>query len=306
MAKFCTKCGRPLEEGAICNCETTQNAQVAAQTTQEVAPTPAQQTTQQTTQQATQQAPQQTVAKVNGFDFNLYFKTVLDTFVGITKKPVTAGIDFIAKADLSIALFFIALQAIFTGLFSMVVCSKIGAAISTLGSLTSLVSGSSSKDNDVLDLIKMPYFKGFILTVLISIILTGILALVLFGANKVLKNIVTINQMVAAASLRSVFAVFTSLFAIIIFFINPTIGVLFFFAGNLVGVILIVMTLPKNAATENLVPIVMGVAFVIFMIVSLFIMSKCWTIYVPSAIKEGIDGLKDLISDPTEIMESIF
>lgn len=303
MAKFCTKCGRPLEEGEICTCQQ-KTVQAEAVVKTEQAETESTQPSQ-VAQQA-QQAAQQAVKQVASYDYNAYFKKVTGAFIEISKKPVTAGAEFIGKADLAVTMFFIVIQGILTGLFTLVIATKIGSIITGLGNLASSFSSSSSKKNNASDIIKMPYFKGFILTVFISVMLTVLLALILYAANKVLKNVVTFKQMLTAASLRSIFTVYTTLFAIIVFLINPMAGIVCFFSGNLVGMFVIAMTLPDNAATKNLVPFIMAAAFFVFMIVSLFVISKCWTIYVPDVIKAGIGTMKNMFSDPSEFFESFF
>ena len=102
MGNFCTKCGKPLADGEVCNCQGAapqiDPAQQAAPQQQSAAPqqqyqqAPQQQyqqvPPQQYQQQYQQMAPQQSAASD-------YFKQFFNTALNVWKKPVTAGKEYV-------------------------------------------------------------------------------------------------------------------------------------------------------------------------------------------------------------------
>ena len=128
MGNFCTQCGRPLQEGEVCNCtaQAAPNPAPAAPTPTPVAPnpltppqaepTPAPAHTQATTPAPTpvQAAPIQSSREIKqGFE-NL--GTALKT---IWKNPAEAVSALAKKESWLAALILIAAQALFSGLFAL-------------------------------------------------------------------------------------------------------------------------------------------------------------------------------------------
>ena len=96
MGNFCTQCGRPLQEGEVCNC--------TAQAAPNPAPTPA----------PVQAAPSQSSREIKqGFE-NLV--TALKT---VWKNPAEAASALAKKESWLAALILIAAQALFSGLFAL-------------------------------------------------------------------------------------------------------------------------------------------------------------------------------------------
>ena len=92
MAKFCTKCGKPLEEGEVCSCTQAAPQQQAAPQMQAA---PQQQAPQQQGYVSNEQQFQQTQQAVAGFLTRMF-----GAFINVIKHPVTAGRDMILKLRL--------------------------------------------------------------------------------------------------------------------------------------------------------------------------------------------------------------
>ena len=268
MARFCTRCGRPLEEGEVCNCGQ-EVAQAAAQ--QQVAPQPEvaqQQAAPQFQQQAQQQGYaqnsqqfQQTQQAVTGFLGKMF-----GSFLNIIKHPVTGGRDVILAGEVAVGIALMVLQGILTAIFAAIGANK------AFGDMVGVVSYLSSDD------VKIPYVKIIFLTLILSVILSFVLALLLFLGNLIMKNTVSFGQMVAAASLRSSVVIITNILAIIVCLINPVGGMLVFAIGNIWGFFVILQATPiANETMRNKLPLVMILVYFVFMLANYFCVKQGYT-----------------------------
>lgn len=281
MARFCTKCGKPLEEGEVCSC--TQEAQAAPQqeTQQQTAQQAAapQQQAGQAQQQAAQQAGympneqqfQQTQQAVTGF-----LSKTFGAFLNIIKHPVAAGRDMILAGDSAPAIALIVLQGIISTIFGVVAAKKIYSFVNLfMGGLGSLF-GSYSDDID------MPYVKIIFGTLLISIALSFVLAVLLLVGNLIIKNALNFKQMLAAAAIRSCVSILATVVAIIVFLIHPATGILVFVTGTVWGFFVILLAMPlTNEGIRNKLPLAMVLVFLVFAWITGFSMSKGAQLYVP-------------------------
>ena len=284
MARFCTRCGRPLEEGEVCNCgqeaapqqqqaQQQQVAQEAApqqqQAQQQVAPQfQQQQSGQQFQQQAQQQGYaqnsqqfQQTQQAVTGFLGKMFA-----SFLNIIKHPVTGGRDVILAGGVAVGIALMVLQGILTAIFAAIGANK------AFGDMVGVVSYFSSDD------VKIPYVKIIFLTLILSVILSFVLALLLFLGNLIMKNTVSFTQMIGAASLRSSVVIITNILAIIVCLINPVGGMLVFAIGNIWGFFVILQAMPiATEAMRNKLPLVMILVYFVFMLANYFCVKQGYT-----------------------------
>ena len=284
MARFCTRCGRPLEEGEVCNCgqeaapqqqqaQQQQVAQEAApqqqQAQQQVAPQfQQQQSGQQFQQQAQQQGYaqnsqqfQQTQQAVTGFLGKMF-----GSFLDIIKHPVTGGRDVILAGGVAVGIALMVLQGILTAIFAAIGANK------AFGDMVGVVSYFSSDD------VKIPYVKIIFLTLILSVILSFVLALLLFLGNLIMKNTVSFTQMIGAASLRSSVVIITNILAIIVCLINPVGGMLVFAIGNIWGFFVILQAMPiANETMRNKLPLVMILVYFVFMLANYFCVKQGYT-----------------------------
>lgn len=276
MANYCTKCGKLLVDGESCDCTN-------STCTSQIESTHSNVTT-------------EFSEKVNSTNFIVEVK---NTLLSITKHPVSTGVSYIQTYSLKLSLTFIIIQGILCGLFAVFFASKIGQGLTNFG------GALSGRNSQIEELMKIPYFKGFIITTILSIVLSFILATLLFIMNILFKNTVVYPQMIASASLRSIFSIYLIIFSILILFINPFISILFFFGGNILGILIIGMTLPHNESATNYLPYITFAAFFIFMVISIFVISKSWTIFIPETLKSGLNQFQNILSDPKALLHSI-
>lgn len=151
MGNFCTKCGKPLADGEVCNCQGVapqiDPAQQAAPQQQSAAPQQQyqqaqqqqyqqapQQQYQQAPQQQYQQAPQQQFQQVPPQQYQQqyqqmapqqsaasdYFKQFLNTALNVWKKPVTAGKEYVMSGKFTLAIGYLIVQAVLAVILGMV------------------------------------------------------------------------------------------------------------------------------------------------------------------------------------------
>ncbi len=298
MARFCTRCGRPLEEGEVCNCgQEAAQQQVAPQpevaqqqaapqpeaVQQQAAPQPEavqqqaapqfqQQTQQQAAPQFQQQAQQQGYAQ-NSQQFQQtqqavtgFLGKMFGSFLNIIKHPVTGGRDVILAGGVAVGSALMVLQGILTAIFAAIGANK------AFGDMVGVVSYFSSDD------VKIPYVKIIFLTLILSVILSFVLALLLFLGNLIMKNTVSFTQMIGAASLRSSVVIITNILAIIVCLINPVGGMLVFAIGNIWGFFVILQAMPiATEAMRNKLPLVMILVYFVFMLANYFCVKQGYT-----------------------------
>lgn len=267
MARFCTKCGKPLEEGEVCSC--TQQAEPVQQTETAQQTETVQQAAQPVGSASNNQQTQQAVAGILGRTFG--------GFLNVVRHPVTEGRDMILRGDSIAAIILMVLQAIVTTIFGVIAAKEVYSAFNMLTGSWGSIFGSYS------DEIHMPYFKIILGTLLISIVLSFVLALLLFLGNLIIRNTLSFQQMLGAVAIRSCMTIITSVIAIIVFFINPGVGMLLFITGTVWGFFVILLAMPlANEKMRNKLPLMMFLVFLIFAGVTLFSMGKGAGLYVPS------------------------
>ena len=114
MAKFCIYCGKPLEEGATCDCPQAQAAAAAPQ--QQANPTPQAQPY----QQPYNAAPNPAVQAIG---------SGLKSLLTIVNKPVETMQAFVKASNFIVALILMGAQAIIAALFSLVAASGMGGMV---------------------------------------------------------------------------------------------------------------------------------------------------------------------------------
>lgn len=260
MSSFCTKCGRKLEDGEVCNCQ--------SGAVNNSIPQP-------------QQFDAQSVTPAQPSAVGVYLKRLYNSYVAIFRAPVTAGKAFVASCDYKLAIGFIVLQAIIVAIYGLCFELKIGIM------LNKLMSYANSK-------VSMPYGSVIFGTLFFSAAFSFALAGILLAANMIFKNSTNYKAMLCSTALRSVVILPVAVVAMIVTFINPFAGMIVFFSANIWGVILITMTMPvANEKVANLTSLALFIAFFVFMAVCMYIMYKVSGMYISSQFKSmfDLDGL---------------
>lgn len=293
--KYCSKCGRQLMDGEICNCDQQAGMQYGADYSAYNQYPYEQQG------QVQGQVHMQDVVKQNAKGF---FNKILE----LLKSPVEQGKNFVFSGDIVTAVIMIVIQGIASGLFAIVMCTK---AQGIFDKITGMMYGSSSAA-DIMQMkamLKMPVFKAFLITLIISVILTFILAGIIMIFNNISHSQLIFKNVISLVSLRSIVASIIVLFGCIAAFINIYAGIAVFTVGNIAGFMLIAVVwshICQNTTDKQIY--MMIITYIIFMIIYMLAVRLCWKMYLPDVLKIALDkmqsGLKSL-GNPSKAIEEI-
>lgn len=234
---FCTKCGKQIPDGTVCDCQATPVAPVTP-----VAPavTPAFGNTQQTVS---------------------FFKTMIDTIIGIFKAPTTGAEEYIEKGNFGIALILFGLQAFFMAIYGVVANIRYAYAYSY----------GYVEASDVV----VSCLKAGVLAVILTAAMGAAFAGLLWVANIICKTEMKFTQMLCAASLRCFFVVVFGLIAIVATLIQPYGGSDVLSYVNVLSYAFVVSALPrKNEMAKKFLPILSIAAIFVVLLISILIRSK--------------------------------
>ena len=293
--KYCSKCGRQLMDGEICNCDQQAGMQYGADYSNYNQYQYEQQG------QVQGQVQMQDVVKQNAKGF---FNKILE----LLKSPVEQGKNFVFSGDIATAVIMIVIQGIASGLFAIVMCTK---AQGIFDKITGMMYGSSSAA-DIMQMkamLKMPVFKAFLITLIISVILTFILAGIIMIFNNISHSQLIFKNVISLVSLRSIVASIIVLVGCIVAFINIYAGIAVFTVGNIAGFMLIAVVwshICQNTTDKQIY--MMIITYIIFMIIYMLAVRLCWKMYLPDVLKIALDkmqsGLKSL-GNPSKAIEEI-
>lgn len=241
MGNFCTQCGRPLQEGEVCNCTQQNQApqpapapapQPAPEAAVQPAPAPAPQTYQQVPPQPVN--PSQTSIEIkNGFN-NLI--TALKT---IWTNPAKAASALAEKDCWLPAILLIAAQALFSGLFA-------------------LTSFGVGLDIDKAEFLLVAFFFTFVSSLALSAAGMGMY----LAMGKAVKGDVSFKAALSTASIRCFVCLPLTFLGLLLSMANVGIGLLFFFIGEILAILLTVMAVQENyKLSANRTFIVVGATY---------------------------------------------
>ena len=196
MAKFCTKCGKALEEGKVCDCfkevEKTSSNNIQS----------------------------------SNIDFNKGLNDYIDIIKGIFTKPADTIKSFATSNKFLLGVVAIVINCLVSGLFFYFFCSK---ALS--GFMSMFMGGYGSYFSSAVEIpFARTFFMGFLF--MASWFVVAALIILLF-ANPIFKDKMDVKKAFALVGNCSVFTTLTTIFAIVCTFISIpfTIVVLLLGAG---------------------------------------------------------------------------
>ena len=232
MGNFCTQCGRPLQEGEVCNCtqqtEAPNQAAPAADSTQQAAPQPApaahQQVPPQPAPAAHQQVPPQPAAPSQAaIEAKIGFNNLGTALKKIWTNPTQAASALAQKNSWLPALILIVAQALFTGFFA----------------LTNFGVGLGKDDGKFL-------FIAFFFTFLSSLSLSAAAMGMYLGMGKIVKGTVSFKSALATASIRSFVCLPLTLIGMLLGMASIQVGVFFFFLGEIFAILLTILAVQET------------------------------------------------------------
>lgn len=183
MAKFCTKCGKKLEEGQVCDCSKNKTKK------------------------------EEVRKSTSGFDFNAYLNSYVDIIKGVFTKPVDTIKKHATADNFILGLICILINCIVSGVFLYCFLGKAISSISSMMGYGSLLMGSSS--------LEVPFIKTFfygIIFMAVGFATTGVMIYLI--ANPILKDKVDIKKIFSLIGVCSVFTTLTTAVSIIINYIS--------------------------------------------------------------------------------------
>lgn len=197
MAKFCTKCGKSLEEGQVCTCSNTVVSQPAAATV---------------------------AATSTGFDFNQCLNSYIEIVKGIFVKPVDTIQKFATSSNFVLGMIAIVLNCIISAILLYCFASEsIGLIGSLLGGFGGF--GSFGSVGSLMDLggfsIEVPFMSTFLhglLFMATGFVVTALMIYLIAGV--ILKDKIDIKKSFALIGVCSVFTTITTVVAIILNYIS--------------------------------------------------------------------------------------
>ena len=285
--KFCSKCGRQLIEGEICNCDQQMNQYQ-------------QYTTDMYNDNTYNNADSQAYSYTQGYDAQAMAQAgkqmasgALRQIMSLLKSPVSVGKEFVQSGSMAAAIIMVSLQGILSGIFALIMCIKVQGLFNQLINLATMSSASISDIMGMKTYLKMPIFKSFIMTVLISVVLTLILTAIFMGANAIAGSGLKFTQTLSLVSLRSIMSSGMIILGCLISLFNIYAGIAVFCMGNVAGFILVAVIWSQVSpmTADKQIYLIIAV-YVIFTVVFALFIKFCWTIYLPDALKLVIDQMK--------------
>lgn len=242
MAKFCTKCGKKLEEGQVCDCSQTA--------------------------QSTNQSSSNTQA-VGNIDFNRGLNDYIDIIKGIFSKPADTIKTYSKSNKVLLGIVAMIINCLVSGLFFYFFCNKAFSGLMSLfmGGYSSLMSSSY----------EIPFGRCFLMGIVFMAFWFAVCAFViLLIANPILKDKMDIKKSFALVGSCSVFTTLTTILAIICTFISIPLAIAIlligagFYLTNLYQGLSDITNIDKNRLVYVFMPAVAVATFVMVYIVPKF------------------------------------
>lgn len=277
MSKFCTKCGRPLQEGEVCTC---QNEQVSQQTTQNG-------------QAQFQQPINQQQVPPSGF--SLYIKRFWDVATKTMKSPASMLRTFVKANDFKLGLGFIGVNAAIFSLFIVILFGKVNSIILSLTNLFGRLSSMGLESAMGMgSSLSFPLFKIFLVTFVLSFGGACVLAaLLLFFTKVIFKFNADYKQMLCVASSKSLASIPFSLVACLFAFVMPTWSIFIVSFGALLGYFYVAAAIKgAGIVDEDKLTYILFLSFAAMVIVTAIVMQVSYKMYLPSVVSDGLGVLK--------------
>lgn len=185
MAKFCTKCGKKLEDGKPCDC-------------------------------CKEEVKKEVVveSKTNSFDFNKCVNSYIEMVKGIFVKPIDTIKKFATSSNFVLGLIALAINCIVSGIFLYCIAKEsINLISSFTGGYSSLLAMSSSID--------VPFMKTFLYGILFMAVGFSVTALMIYVmAGVIFKDKIDMKKVFSLVGVCSVFTTVTTVVSIILNYIS--------------------------------------------------------------------------------------
>lgn len=259
MGNFCTQCGRPLQEGEVCNCTAQAAPNPAPAAPNPVTPPLAAPTPVPTPVQA---APSQSSREIKQSVENLV--TALKT---VWKNPAEAASVLAKKESWFAALILIAAQALFSGLFAL---TNYGVGLEHNSAISLAIS--------------------FCFTFFFSIALSAAAMGMYLGIGKAVKANVTLKSALATASIRCFICLPLTFIGLLLGMASVQIGMFFFFLGEIIAAFLSILAVEKNFEVNANRAFLIVVSTYVVLYVLFIIFAALFNAVMPTEVFTFVEG----------------
>lgn len=295
MAKFCTKCGKPLVEGEICSCSINTVNEYKTPVENTVDENNVNNVSNNDSYVDNNQGNNGNVNNV-GMTANVALENTKNVavdlwklMVNVIKRPFTTSKEYVTSNDNIMAFILIVLQGIFTGLLVLTVISRLFGEI--LGGLKKIASSA----------IDVNPFGNFMVGLLVSIALSFIYALILFVVTMIFDSNANFMICVRTIAIRSVVMIFATIITIVLGLISAKIGI---FVGliivPIVGFIYILAAIKSFVTIDEDKFTFYILVFVIISLVVYYIVAYkigFFNIPIIRTAKNGLSGVTSLLNN---------
>ncbi|MFI3201866.1 MAG: hypothetical protein R3Y54_10165, partial [Eubacteriales bacterium] len=209
--------------------------------------------------------------------------------------PGTGVQSCMKQANRQLSLALIAAQALLSGLFAMVM---IGESEKWIKSMMGYWGTE-------------PIFStGRVVgtTAICSLIITAALFGILYGINSIFKLDLTIDQLLAATSVKSVGSAVLIVVAIVVSYVDIEKAMIIFYVGGLLGIFFLESAIkPYMKDKKVMIPYIMFVLTILMVIIGWFVIKQGLPYYFSEDMRDGAKELTKMLGDPMGfIMNEIF
>lgn len=273
MGNFCTQCGRPLQEGEVCNCtaQAAPNPAPAAPNPAPAAPTPTPVAPNPVTPPpaaptpapAPAPAPVQAAPSQSSREIKQGFENLVTALKIVWKNPAEAASALAKKESWLAALILIAAQALFSGLFAL---TNYGVGLEHNSAISLVIS----------------FFFTFFFSIALSAAAMGMY----LGIGKAVKANVTFKSALATASIRC----FVCLPLTFIGLLLGMASVQIVFLGEIIAAFLSILAVEKNfEVNANRAFLIVGGTYVVLYILFV-IFAALFNAVMPTEVFTFVEG----------------
>ena len=217
---------------------------------------------------------------------------VIEVFLAVLKAPVSVGRKVVIEGKVAIGVSLIVLQAFFTGLFGVIMISKINELIAGVAGSES----SSLLEYASASLVKLSYIRGFLISVLGSAALSFLVALIAMLLLMLFRGKTTYTSMLLATGIRCAGMIPVTVLAILVSILHVGWGIAIFMLSAIIGYIFMGRVLTAGSVfVENKVPYVLFLLVILTAVVQYFMILKIWPLYLPDVLRASYyDFLREM------------
>lgn len=267
MDEYCSKCGRVLKKGEVCDC--------SADEVQYIKPN------------------QEKKEK------NDRFIGIWESFFNILVCPIEAGRKFVLKTDMLANVLFMLLQAIISGVFAVLISSKKNEKLAQkyksdmFDNFDFDIGGYSSKLKSTG---KLQLDKNFFMTVGFSLLITFALAFILYIVLKIVKLNLKFENILSIIVIKTVPISVLDCVACVTLTFSSAVGWVLFLLSGIIGIIYVVSVYNSVVAiADNKKMLIFVVTFSIFFILLWIFVRNVALYYVPVSLQEDLEYILETI-----------